>query len=358
MTRPTLFLLFGLLPMLLFAQPKLEDTPSIRSSIETGLTEPFWGTGKRGSVYLYEQYIKFNGNLNKDDSESFTCIQKEDKNYIEYQVRLREVVGIDLVQLRDSCWGLALTFQRPITVKRRAYFDEVFARKRVEQQEEKRQVLILKSPESRSATQYLRDLFIGLNWYIYYRVRPQYEAKTLPLMLPVPNKQAALGKYAVTVDEYRRYCMDRNLDMPLPPKWGWHGNRAMSGTTWQEAQDYCHWLRETTGKPYRLPSKALWQYAAKGAKADGEEGLLSDVAWHGEIAEEVVQPVGQKQANSWGFYDMLGNVWEWLDAPLEDGQHMAAGGSCASHFEQCQWYSVVPIYAKEREYDVGFRVAL
>ena len=95
---------------------------------------------------------------------------------------------------------------------------------------------------------------------------------------------------------------------------GSRGNPAIC-MTHHAAMEYCRWLSAKTGKLYRLPTEAEWEYAARAGTTtpysfgEGAEEL-GEYAWYVENAEKPM-PVGKKKPNPWGLHDMHGNVSEW-----------------------------------------------
>jgi formylglycine-generating enzyme required for sulfatase activity len=90
-------------------------------------------------------------------------------------------------------------------------------------------------------------------------------------------------------------------------------NCPVERVSWDDAQQFINKLNSMTGKRYRLPTEAEWEYACRAGGAEEYCGSnkIDAVAWYEGNSGRETHPVGQKQANAWGIHDMSGNVWEW-----------------------------------------------
>lgn len=97
---------------------------------------------------------------------------------------------------------------------------------------------------------------------------------------------------------------------------GTHGDRLpVENVSWEEAQEFARRLSQRTGKTYRLPTEAEWEYAARAGSTQtfpfgDDPARLPQHAWFRENSEGHSHPVGSREPNAFGLHDMLGNVWE------------------------------------------------
>ena len=123
-----------------------------------------------------------------------------------------------------------------------------------------------------------------------------------------------LGQTEVTVGAYKRFAESSGREMPDAPdfndRWA-KEHMPIVDVSWDDAHDYCGWAEG------RLPSEAEWEYAARGETTEPRYGSLDEIAWYSANSGGMTHDVAQKRANAFGLYDMLGNVWQWVNDPYD-----------------------------------------
>jgi len=160
-----------------------------------------------------------------------------------------------------------------------------------------------------------------------------------------------ISKYEVTQKEWLE-IMGNN------PSYSKGDNLPVENVSWNDIQEFIKKLNQTTGKTYRLPTEAEWEYAAKGGnKSKGYKyagsNNIEEVAWYSNNSDGETHPVGTKKPNELGIYDMTGNVWEWCQdwydkeyyrnspsnnpkGPSSGTRCVLRGGSWVSSYSYCR----------------------
>lgn len=125
-----------------------------------------------------------------------------------------------------------------------------------------------------------------------------------------------IAQTETTVAQWRVYCEAVNIAMPSPPEWGWQEDHPIVNVSWNDVSKYVDWLSKRSGKIYRLPTEAEWEFAAKGGVRENitlysGSDEIKEVAWFAGNAESQTHPVRSKKPNALGLYEMSGNAAEF-----------------------------------------------
>ncbi|TGN88192.1 hypothetical protein EOW77_0015205 [Bradyrhizobium yuanmingense] len=156
----------------------------------------------------------------------------------------------------------------------------------------------------------------------------------------VSIKPFSIGKYPVTVQEWNECAAAKACGFTATGK----DDAPVSNVSWTDAQQYVAWLAQATKKPYRLPSEAEWEYAARGGTqtkywwGDKLQPGMAGCKDCGELAAEQPAKVGSFKPNPFGLYDMGGGIDQWVadcwhrtyqGAPSDGSARTSA--DCSSH---------------------------
>jgi formylglycine-generating enzyme required for sulfatase activity len=200
--------------------------------------------------------------------------------------------------------------------------------------------------------------------------KPQHQVKL---------KSFSIGQYPVTQEQYQAVMGNNPSNFKNNPK------NPVEMVSWNEAQEFCKKLSQLTGKKYRLPTEAEWEYACRAGTQTrfyfGDDATkLEDYGWYNGNSSSKTHTVGEKKPNDWGLYDMSGNVWEWCEDPYHDSYankpeniknngntawlssdislRALRGGSWFSYSRLCRSAFRYGNVADVRGYPIGFRLAV
>jgi formylglycine-generating enzyme required for sulfatase activity/serine/threonine protein kinase len=212
-----------------------------------------------------------------------------------------------------------------------------------------------------------------------------------PRRLVTIDEPFAVGVFEITMAEWDLCFKDQGCtSQPTDNGWG-RGNRPVIMVSWNDAEQYVHWISEKTGQSYRLPSESEWEYFTRaGEESDWPDGDPARVCQFGNIAGTETgfrwqhpqcadklalgtASVGSFMPNSFGLYDTTGNVSEWtadcmnlsyLDAPVDGSawgrgicsSHMTRGGSWITGTKEIRLPARFNLKNGDRNDFTGFRV--
>jgi formylglycine-generating enzyme required for sulfatase activity len=174
-----------------------------------------------------------------------------------------------------------------------------------------------------------------------------------------------LGKHEVTQAQWRRLMWSNPSYFKAKG-----GNLPVEGVTWGDCMAFC---KKAGG--FRLPTEAEWEYACRAGTTAiyGGTGKLEAMGWYSKNSGKSTHPVGEKQPNAWGLFDMHGNVWEWCSdwyglypkgkvtdptGPASGYGRAIRGGDWLYFENNCRSASRGENMPGSRSNIVGFRVAM
>ena len=191
-----------------------------------------------------------------------------------------------------------------------------------------------------------------------------------------PAHQVKLSSYSIGETEVTQSLW--KAVMGYNPSYYKGDDLPVENVSWDDVQTFINELNSKTGRTFRLPTDAEWEYAARGGnKSRGYKysgsNAIGDVAWYDDNSGEKTHPVKTKKANELGIYDMTGNVWEWCEdwygeyssasqtnpkGPSTGSDRVLRGGGWGDNARRCRVSARGGSSASNRVIALGFRLVL
>lgn len=157
------------------------------------------------------------------------------------------------------------------------------------------------------------------------------------------GRPIAIGRREITFAEWDQ-CVSAGVCKHRPDDRGWgRADHPVIDVSWDDAKLYLAWLSQRTGKRYRLPSEAEWEYAARAGSAapfwwgrEGGNGLMNCDGCGGPANGARTTPAGSFRPNAFGLFDTAGNAAEWVEDCWNDSYRNAPKDGAAWTAGQCQ----------------------
>ena len=193
----------------------------------------------------------------------------------------------------------------------------------------------------------------------------------------LPVHQVTLSSYSIGETEVTQELWEAVMGSN-PSYYSGYPQRPVEYVSWNDCQEFITKLNNLTGKSFRLPTEAEWEYAARGGnKSRGYKysgsNTIDDVAWYWDNSSERTHDVKTKQSDELGIYDMSGNVWEWCQdwysiyssepqsnptGPASGSYCVLRGGSWDYGARDSRVSNRGSIYPDSRYSNLGFRLVL
>jgi formylglycine-generating enzyme required for sulfatase activity len=193
------------------------------------------------------------------------------------------------------------------------------------------------------------------------------EEAAMPGFKVTMDRPYYIGKFEVTQEQWEKVMGSNPSYFKGDKVAGGAKKHPVENVTWKEAQAFIKKLNKLDKqRTYRLPTEFEWEYAARAGAED-------DIPWpdaraKGVISDTTTRPVGFKEPNAWGIYDMIGNVWEWVQdyynekifadpvPPRKGKLHVLKGASFTGDAKNATYMTHAA--GPGNGFDVGFRVVM